>query len=63
MLIIKLDLLSNHFSNGLMACPAGCLLQQERRGVHTIGSLRVLNDVFTSTGTPVRSRNAAIKSY
>jgi hypothetical protein len=32
------------------------------RGVQTIGSPRVLNDVFTSTGTPVRAANALSKS-
>ena len=32
------------------------------RGEHTIGSLRVLNEVFTSTGTPVRAWNARRRS-
>ena len=32
------------------------------RGVQTIGSPRVLNEVLTSTGTPVRARNARIRS-
>src|SRR6266516_1877255 len=32
------------------------------RGVHTIGSPRVLNEVFTNTGTPVRSWKALMRS-
>src|SRR5690606_41996340 len=32
------------------------------RGVQTLGSPRVLNDVFTSTGTPVRRSNAQSRS-
>jgi hypothetical protein len=32
------------------------------RGVHTTGSLRVLNEVFTSTGTPVLRWNALTRS-
>jgi hypothetical protein len=32
------------------------------RGVHTTGSERVLNEVFTSTGTPVRLWNALMRS-
>ena len=33
------------------------------RGVHTIGSPRVLNDVLTSTGTPVRAANASSSAW
>src|SRR5436305_1717101 len=33
------------------------------RGVQTIGSPRVLNDVLTRTGTPVRPRNARSRSW
>src|SRR4051794_359446 len=36
-------------------------LSTASRGVQTIGSPRVLNDVFTSTGTPVRRWNALIR--
>ena len=32
------------------------------RGVHTTGSPRVLNEVLTSTGTPVRRSKAASRS-
>ena len=32
------------------------------RGVQTIGSPRVLNEVLTSTGTPVRAAKALIRS-
>jgi hypothetical protein len=32
------------------------------RGVQTIGSPRVLKEVFTSTGTPVRRSNALSRS-
>jgi hypothetical protein len=32
------------------------------RGLHTIGSPRVLKDVFTKTGTPVICLNSLIKS-
>ena len=37
-------------------------LSTASRGVHTIGSLLVLNEVLTSTGTPVRRWNALTRS-